>query len=155
MKRTYLNQFTINATRPLHVPDFLLKEAYWDDLSWGNDAMPHFTSPHFGIAVYVDYDNPEDREFDDMSRCKYYVYKVDAEDRAEDESLFEGNDEAELLTFITDYAVGLRLKELNDDIAELLNLVRMMPENHTKRVGTETHLNWLLVCVAKIIESRG
>ena len=64
---SYMTQFTVNEERPLTVPEFLLK-APWEDVSWGNDAMPRFESEAHMLAVWVDYDNPEDREYEEGSK---------------------------------------------------------------------------------------
>lgn len=64
---SYMTQFTVNEERVLIVPEFLLRLP-WEDVSWGNDAMPRFESTSHMLAVWVDYDNVEDREYEDGNK---------------------------------------------------------------------------------------
>lgn len=49
-----------DATR-ITVPDFLLSEP-WVDFSWHNDVCPRFHNDELGFAVWVDFDDPAERE---------------------------------------------------------------------------------------------
>jgi hypothetical protein len=67
--RTWFNQF------PEFELDVEIPEG-WEDISWGNDVCPSW-HPMAGVRVWVDYKNPERREFPDGER--FHVILEDEE----------------------------------------------------------------------------
>lgn len=63
----------------------------WTDLSWRNDVCPSWAIGK--VRVWVDFANPEEREFEDVNR-----FRVTDEDVAE--ILFESNDWQAILQFV-------------------------------------------------------
>lgn len=61
------------------IPEFISKNSDWKDVSWHNETSPRFENEEIGLAVWVDCDNPELREFDDWKRIT--IVRVVAEDR--------------------------------------------------------------------------
>jgi hypothetical protein len=49
----------------------------WTDHSWGNDACPSFVFEAKQIALFVDYPDPKDREFDDLKRFHLFYIAED------------------------------------------------------------------------------
>ncbi|MBU0801371.1 MAG: hypothetical protein KKA05_10290 [Alphaproteobacteria bacterium] len=56
-------------------PDMPVEVRGWHDLSWRNDACPNFRVG--GLAVFVDYAQPDKREFPELQR--FTVYRCDLE----------------------------------------------------------------------------
>lgn len=50
------------------IPKFITSNSDWKDVSWHNDASPRFENKEIGLAVWVETDDPELREFDDWKR---------------------------------------------------------------------------------------
>lgn len=95
--RTYSNQFDLDKY-PCTIPAFLLK-APWEDTSWGNDACPSFTHNELHLAVYVDFDDPEDREWESGSKFSILHLGPDG-DVLQDVPCENFNTEAELVEWL-------------------------------------------------------
>ena len=50
------------------VPEFLLKDSDWEDVSWHNDVCPRWENKEIGLAVWVDCNEPECREYEDWKQ---------------------------------------------------------------------------------------
>lgn len=61
------------------IPAFIEKNPDWKDVSWHNDTAPRWENEKIGLAVWVDCDDPEKREYDDWKRLT--IVRVVAEDR--------------------------------------------------------------------------
>ena len=47
------------------------------DVSWHNDAMPSFTNPDLRLSIWIDYADPEKREFPEMERFSLHTVNED------------------------------------------------------------------------------
>lgn len=144
MKRTYLNQFTINEDMPLTVPDFFLDTNHWTDESWGNEACPRFTCEQLQISVWVDYDRPADRELEEFQTHKYTVVKVINETELENDSIFESDDWDETLFFLLDLYAKSQLAKVEEQLIDLLEVFKKVPFGFPGRGQWETKLDNLL-----------
>ena len=71
-----------------------------DDQSWRNDALPSFTKnvcEKTCLVIFIDYENPDDREMDLPSDNRFWVYLAKREGEsydmtADDPMLYQGND---------------------------------------------------------------
>jgi hypothetical protein len=59
-----------------NVPEFLLTGEGWEDVSWHNDVCPRFENRELGLAVWVDCNEPECREYEDWAQ--YTVVPITA-----------------------------------------------------------------------------
>lgn len=69
----YLEHFSISPERPLTVPFDILDR--FVDVSWHHDTAPSFENKALLLVVFVDYDNPTDRECGYLSK-KYRVFRM-------------------------------------------------------------------------------
>lgn len=60
------------------IPAFITNNSDWQDVSWHNDVCPRWENGEIGLAVWVDADNLEMREFDDWKRLT--IVRIVAED---------------------------------------------------------------------------
>lgn len=131
MTRTYRNQFTIDENRPLTVPAWLHDSVEWEDVSWGNDVSPRFENTSLLVAVWVDYDNPNDREYEDYS--KYTVQRLTIDERGErhlgNGQLLETDDEAELLDFVRYLPVQQAMDRAQFELSAVLEGLYQLPES--------------------------
>ena len=123
VKRTWSNQFTINEDRPLTIPAWLLKRL-WEDLSWGNEVCPRFVNYDLAVALWVDYDNPEDREITISTWKKFNLVRIlnIDEDILADEVLFSTDDDLELQKFLHSYAITMHSTQIFNSLTALLDL---------------------------------
>jgi hypothetical protein len=124
--RTWDNQFTINEEMPLTVPERFLDTDNWKDESWGNETSPRFTNQEFSICIWVDYDNPADREIDDSKKFTV-VELLDDEGHSGDNSLLETDDENEVFDFITKRDVEQQLVIAIDALTCLADKLHRLP----------------------------
>lgn len=72
----------------------------FSDTSWHNDTCPSFTSDALGLIVWIDYSNPDDREFPDGPRFGLMEQQNGCELGC---GLLETDDWDEVLTFIANW----------------------------------------------------
>jgi len=125
-QRTYLNQFHIE-NRPCHIPAFILSEC--EDRSWGNETCPHFESEALMLCFWIDFDNPEDREWDDGK--KYNVVEVIDFEEGEigDETIFATDSEEELIAFCREHQLHKAMRRATDELAAVLEGLYQLPES--------------------------
>ena len=133
-KRTWSNQFTINEDTPLSMPSWLL-ERPWEDYSWGNEVCPRFINPDLALSIWVDYDQPEDREMDISGWKKFNINRVlnIEEDVLADETLFSSDSEEEVKQYIHNYAKSLHSTAVLDGLNALLSLCDSEEESELVR----------------------
>lgn len=89
-------------------PDFDLDVAIpasFEDVSWHNDAAPCWISAARRLALWVDYADPDKREFPEVSR--FVLTKVDADGQHADGVVLETDDYSEVLRHLgNDKGVG-------------------------------------------------
>ncbi len=130
MSRTYFNQFDLEKC-PCSIPTFILEN--WADMSWGNEVCPHFDNSDLQLTLWVDFDNPEDREWD--TGYKYTVTDYLDGDRYATEvtkTIFETNSEDELKQFLTTWPIKLAYTDALNKLNELLSLLRDLPESEER-----------------------
>jgi hypothetical protein len=119
-----------------NIPEFLLKDKNWEDVSWHNDTCPRFEDKEHRLAIWVDCAEPECREFDDWKQ--YTVVELvpdsDGEMQLADDILFATEDAKKLERWLwlyaakcsTEYASSALcsmdepIEELQDSVATLL-----------------------------------
>jgi len=77
-----------------NVPDFLLQNPVWEDVSWHNDVCPRWENYTLMLAVWVDCAEPECREYEDWKQytvCEVLTHGGDDYYLA-DETLFATED---------------------------------------------------------------
>jgi hypothetical protein len=91
--------------------------AAWDDISWHNDTCPSwcagFTKEGHIVKVWVDYADPNDREFEDIGRFGV-VIQIDGGGDVEGADAYAGNDWDEVLAFVAAH-VSSQKKIYKDD----------------------------------------
>lgn len=96
-----------DATK-ITVPKFLLL-GDWEDVSWHNEVCPRFNSERFGLAVWVDYDDPAERELNCIDQPgewkKYTVVQLLDEGELSDDTLFSTEDTDLLEIWLTNYII--------------------------------------------------
>lgn len=102
------------------IPEFLLKNSDWEDVSWHNDMCPRWENYKLMLAVWVNCADPALREFED---CKQYmvcqVLKQGTDDyHLADGDLFSTDDINQLQEWLATYG-GLQYAE---KAVECLNL---------------------------------
>jgi hypothetical protein len=94
------------------VPNFILHDTSWEDVSYGNDAAPRWENTDRGLAVWVFQDDPEMRECG-CDSFRYVVveliYIAEGEVDLKDDDVFHTDDEDKLLMFIELYEVKVKL----------------------------------------------
>lgn len=118
------------------VPEFLLKDSDWEDVSWHNDVCPRWENKKIGLAVWVDCNEPECREYEDWKQ--YTVVEIEGQSDGttvlKDDSLFSTEVQAHLEEWITLYetkmhiesaftCAGKTMSEEGHDIADQLALL--------------------------------
>lgn len=114
---SYVKEF--NASR-ITVPSFLLGPG-WEDVSWHNDVCPRFENEELLLAVWVDYDDPDERKQDDWKKytvCGFILHANDAPTLSE-EDLFATEDADALETWLSLYAVNQHLDRAHDELCRL------------------------------------
>lgn len=86
----------------IEFPDFPADEmpevpASFDDVSWHNDACPSFVSDALGLQIFIDYKDPNQREFPETER-----FSVQSQDHGVEVSgpSLATDDWSEVLAFI-------------------------------------------------------
>lgn len=118
------------------IPEFLLEDKNWEDVSWHNDICPRFENKTRLLAIWVETINPELREYDDWKQ--YTVVKLipysDGKLQLADDTLFTTEDAMKLECWLWLYTTKCNLEhaslalcrmdepleELQDNIATLL-----------------------------------
>lgn len=120
----YENEF--DATK-MTVPDFLFGQE-WEDVSWHNDACASWHNRDLLLCVWVDYDDPADREMNDyqadgawkkfnvspLKRIGEDEYVLDNDDTAAD--LFQTDDPEKLEQWLKLYEARGYLERAVDAI---------------------------------------
>lgn len=98
--------YTKEFSDRISVPDYLLTPP-WQDVSWHNDVCPRFENEEIRLAIWVDYDDPADREFDDWRKFTVNELVLRSNDLPvlEEETLFETDDSKKLLEWLELYSV--------------------------------------------------
>lgn len=121
------------------VPEFLLKDSDWEDVSWHNDVCPRWENKEIGLAVWVDCNEPECREYEDWKQ--YTVVKIVAIDREcavlADDTEFATEDPAELKRWIIMFQIRTHV-----EIAQALSNQLNEPAEEVADGLADTHA-WL------------
>lgn len=125
-KRTCWNQFNLE-TRPCYIPNFILTT--FEDNSWGNETCPHFDNEELLLTIWVDFDSPTDREWEDGK--KYTVVEILNWEERENatSSVFETDNEEELKTFCREWQLHKIMKRAQFELAAVLEGLYQLPES--------------------------
>lgn len=64
----------------------------WEDISWRNDACPNFVNYKLGVALFIDYANPDFREFPEYPRFLAYPVYEDGTPASDKPAIFESEE---------------------------------------------------------------
>ncbi len=78
--------------------------AGWEDISWRNDACPNFINAALGVALFVDYPDPECREMPDYPRFLAYPVYEDGTPASDKPAIAESEDFAKVMAAIDAWA---------------------------------------------------
>jgi hypothetical protein len=124
-----------------NVPEFLLTDAGWEDVSWHNDVCPRFENKELGLAVWVEANEPECREYEEWAQYTVVAIKcmIDGATMLCDDELFKTEDSRELLNWIHMYEI----KQHIEIAIEIANNMEEQPEEIAD--GLVSTLEWLHV----------
>jgi hypothetical protein len=131
MERNRHNQFPASFRLGLNIPEG------WQDSSWGNDVCPSFLIPAAGLKVFIDHEDPSQREIEDAPR--FSVHPTDADGNVD----YEAADCCILETESWDivlHTIADRLRDMAD--AE----TNSYAESHLRDLATS---HWLLTAEAR------
>jgi hypothetical protein len=119
-----------------NVPEFLLQNIDWEDVSWHNDVCPRFEDKEHRLAIWVDNMEPELREYEDWKQYTVVelILQSDGTTQLADDIIFATEDAKKLerwlwLRCAKDALEGASsafcsmdepLEELQDSIATLI-----------------------------------
>lgn len=124
-----------------NVPEFLLTDPAWEDVSWHNDVCPRWENATLSIAVWVDCNEPTCREYDDWKQYTVVgtLKQSDGTTILADDTLFATENAKELLSWIQLYAI----KQHIEAAIEIGNSMDEQPEEVAD--GLVSTLEWLNV----------
>lgn len=124
-----------------NVPEFLLTDPNWEDVSWHNDVCPRWENKELQLAVWVDHHEPECREYEDWKQYTVVgliLHENDCPTLADD-TLFATECAKELLSWIQMYTI----KQLIESAIDIGNAMEAQPEEIAD--GLVSTLEWLNV----------
>ncbi len=83
------------------MPDMDLPEGF-KDTSWHNDACPSFTDENRKLRLYVNYADPQDREFEELPR--FLLVRFD-DDHSEEDEIAGGEKWEDVASFVVEWPV--------------------------------------------------
>ena len=113
-----------------NVPEFLLTDAGWEDVSWHNDVCPRWENRDLYIAVWVDCNELACREYEDWKQYTVapIIVQFDGSTLIGDETLFSTERADVLLSWIQMYeikqyielaiAIGNHMEEQPEEVAD-------------------------------------
>lgn len=89
-------------------PDHAMPQlpAGWEDISWRNDACPNFINSALGVALFIDYPDPQWREYPEYPRFLAYRVDEDGAVMSDKAAVAEGEDFAAVMAAIDAWAAG-------------------------------------------------
>ena len=125
---SYMSQFPEGKYT---VPEFLFSNN-WVDVSWGNDACPRFENEELRLAVWVDADIQDNREFDDWKKFTVIELIVNKQD---------GNELGETTLFDTEDANALdewlTLYESKQSLEDTIAVMNTIDREHLRDIKDE------------------
>lgn len=114
----YIKAFSDKIT----VPDFLQCPP-WEDVSWHNDVCPRFENYDLMLAVWVDYDTVEEREYEEWKKYTVVelVERLNDPPHVADEPLFATEDVETLELWLVLYETH---KHLEGAVTALQNAIK-------------------------------
>ena len=119
-----------------NIPEFLLKDKNWEDVSWHNDMCPRFEDKAHRVAIWVAEQEPECREYEDWKQYTVVELVLDSDNELQlaDDTLFTTEDAKKLERWLwlyaakcnTEYASSALcsmddpIEDLQDSVATLL-----------------------------------
>lgn len=100
------------------VPEFLLKDPAWEDVSWHNDMCPRWEHHGLGIAIWVDYTDASQREYEAGKQYMVCQLKKLGPDEyiLEDGELFSTEDANQLQEYVSTYGAILYAEKVVDSL---------------------------------------
>lgn len=78
MKRTLESEFD-GSLYSNSLKRLLETDKHWEDTSWHNDTCPSFSNEFVGLRLWVEANDVEQREYDDMSKYSLVTINEDFE----------------------------------------------------------------------------
>jgi|LakMenE01Jun11ns_1017448.scaffolds.fasta_scaffold9235343_2 hypothetical protein len=75
----------------------------WEDISWRNDACPNFVNYKLGVALFVDFAEPEKREIPEYPRFLAYPVYEDGTPASDQPAIAESEDFDTVMKIISKY----------------------------------------------------
>jgi uncharacterized coiled-coil protein SlyX len=96
------------------VPQFVLDDIEWEDVSWHDDVAPRFENKRLRLAVWTDATDPQDREYPEdwkrLSAVELILHENDASDLGND-TLFETEDSNSLQRWLCLYEAHMHVED--------------------------------------------
>ena len=96
-----------------NVPEFLLTDINWKDVSYRNDVCPRFENKELGLAVWIEANEPSAREYEEWAQYTVVAIKcmLDGATVLCDEDLFQTEVQRNLEEWLTLYETKMLLSE--------------------------------------------